>query len=172
MLPEFKRTGTGFAVGACWLGFSCRCECGAIATMLATFRITPQPEIDGRPRSPLGSLLLCDVCTDEMKRVEASVSELSRCVEPAHYMSIKDALAAAKSGASEIIPQQYKSTYTHKWIAIFRWMASMNRPIAISEIVEKFGYKYNQLRVRMEQHVTKGVVEKVGTQYRMKRAVG
>ena len=172
MLPEFKRTGSGFAVGTCWLGLGCRCECGAIATTLATFRITPQPEIDGRPRSPLGSLLLCDVCTGDMVRVEASVGELSRCVDPVHYMSIKDALVAARAGASEIVPREYKSTYTHKWLEIFRWMASLDRPIAITEMVEKFGYKYNQLRVRLEQHVTRGVVEKVGTQYRMKRVMG
>lgn len=142
MLPTFKRAGNGYMCATVGLSLHPECECGRVASVLATFRVKlPPSSLDTkRKHSGLAALMLCSECAVEMLEVDILWHEMNHQAEWTHYMGVLDARRMAKETESPCDgPQKGKQRKPNsKWGKILAWMAGQNKPFYASEIIQKF----------------------------------
>jgi len=139
-----------------------RCDCGATATVLATFRVFPPHGAvqKGKERSGLGVLLLCPGCAVEMMEMDIEAWRNYRNEEATHFMSITEALEMARS-KPETPPEEKRVWRSHKWRDILSWMQLQERTVTVAEVAKLWKATTQDIRARLNQFARDGIVERM-----------
>lgn len=163
MLPEFKKSGHGYAICGCdvSVGRKPLCECGQDASILATFRINPPKgsTVAGRERKPLGALYLCWECAALMWEDERRAWQHNHKLQLTHYMGVEDALRMAQETATEASGRNHREGIISKrWQEIIGWVA-VNEWVGIREVAAQFRESYININQGLYKLERRGVLE-------------
>jgi hypothetical protein len=161
MIPKFKRSGLGYSVGALHLSNRCKCECGKLSIILASYRIIrpPSADIDSPKRGEQGAILICYDCAMEMWREEIEYCLRCHSAEETHFMLISEAFEIAESTAEESTGSDKKrQVFSQRWKLILEWIAQQEDGATVEKVAKHFNCRVDAIGARLAHLKRRGVL--------------